>query len=263
MTTAHKPTFHPAVGSANQGGYRYYAPRRQVSSRDLPGQLTMKLRQPGQNTIQELQNRDLKAELEAKESAYEHQKNMDRAKQGLLPEPDFTHKAITHDQRNGKDGLLAIAYESSQLDVMAEFDDSDDPMEEDGDHDNTSAHNSNNSDIDSDDEEALLMAELEAIKKEKKLAKEREEEMERKRTDMIQEEAIRTGNPLMSEQWSGINMNNASKSNDSEVSFNLKKNWTEDTVFRNQAPTQPTQRRFINDTIRSDFHKKFMQRYIK
>jgi protein CWC15 len=35
-------------------------------------------------------------------------------------------------------------------------------------------------------------------------------------------------------------------------------------VFRNQARNVPEQKkRFINDTIRNDFHKKFLNKYIK
>jgi len=44
MTTAHKPTFNPAIGSTNQGGYQYLTPRVQISTRDLPGELKMKYR---------------------------------------------------------------------------------------------------------------------------------------------------------------------------------------------------------------------------
>lgn len=40
--------------------------------------------------------------------------------------------------------------------------------------------------------------------------------------------------------------------------------WDDDVVFKNQARSEPkAQRRFINDTIRSDFHKRFLQRYIR
>lgn len=70
MTTAHKPTFHPAVGTANQGGYRYFVPRQQFSSRDLPGQLDMKKRKPGQNTTEEIAKRDLLAELQSGEAEH-------------------------------------------------------------------------------------------------------------------------------------------------------------------------------------------------
>lgn len=44
MTTAHKPTWHPAIGTEHGGGYRYHAPRQQFSVRDLPGHTTLKLR---------------------------------------------------------------------------------------------------------------------------------------------------------------------------------------------------------------------------
>ena len=73
MTTAHKPTFHPAIGTANQGGYRYLVARQQFSSRDLPGQLDLKLRKPGQNTTDEIAKRDLVAELEEREAKH-HEK---------------------------------------------------------------------------------------------------------------------------------------------------------------------------------------------
>jgi protein CWC15 len=44
MTTAHKPTFHPAVGSQHLGGFRFAAPRVQVSVRDLNSYTTLKFR---------------------------------------------------------------------------------------------------------------------------------------------------------------------------------------------------------------------------
>jgi hypothetical protein len=47
-------------------------------------------------------------------------------------------------------------------------------------------------------------------------------------------------------------------------SFALKRRWDEDVVFKNQARGEPkAQRRFINDTIRNDFHRRFLDRYMK
>lgn len=44
----------------------------------------------------------------------------------------------------------------------------------------------------------------------------------------------------------------------------IKRNWEEDSVFRNQARSEEQgKKRFINDSVRSDFHKKFLRRYIK
>lgn len=40
--------------------------------------------------------------------------------------------------------------------------------------------------------------------------------------------------------------------------------WDEDVIFKNQSRGEPKAvKRFINDTVRSDFHQKFLQRYIR
>ena len=45
--------------------------------------------------------------------------------------------------------------------------------------------------------------------------------------------------------------------------YSLRKRWYEETVFKNQARTQPKEKkRFINDTVRSDFHRKFLNRFV-
>ena len=54
-----------------------------------------------------------------------------------------------------------------------------------------------------------------------------------------------TGNPLSNNQYS------------------LNRKWHEETVFKNQARTLPeSKKRFINDTVRSDFHRMFIARAI-
>jgi protein CWC15 len=44
MTTAHKPTFHPAVGGEHQGSSRSYVPSQAYSSRDQPSHTKLKFR---------------------------------------------------------------------------------------------------------------------------------------------------------------------------------------------------------------------------
>ena len=40
--------------------------------------------------------------------------------------------------------------------------------------------------------------------------------------------------------------------------------WYDDVVFKNQAKDEPQRKkRFINDTIRNDFHRKFLSKYIQ
>ena len=45
----------------------------------------------------------------------------------------------------------------------------------------------------------------------------------------------------------------------------MKRRWNDDVVFRNQAKGEPDQnkKRFINDTVRNDFHKRFLNKFIK
>ena len=43
-----------------------------------------------------------------------------------------------------------------------------------------------------------------------------------------------------------------------------KVNWDDDVVFRNQTRTEPKKpRRFVNDTVRRDFHRRFLTKYIQ
>jgi hypothetical protein len=67
MTTAHRPTWAPARGGEEQGGMRMFVASRARSAKDQPGQLSMKVRGAGQATAADLDGKDLKAELEAKE----------------------------------------------------------------------------------------------------------------------------------------------------------------------------------------------------
>lgn len=61
------------------------------------------------------------------------------------------------------------------------------------------------------------------------------------------EEQLLSGNPL-------VNVSG----------YSLKKKWYEDTVFKNQSKNEPkTVKRFVNDTVRSDFHRKFLSKSIQ
>ena len=63
------------------------------------------------------------------------------------------------------------------------------------------------------------------------------------------EEAALTGNPLLN-------------SSGTASSGRMKRKWNDDIVFRNQARGEPDQnkKRFINDTVRNDFHKRFLDK---
>ena len=63
MTTAHRPTFHNALGGENQGGNLLSAPTTKKMARDIPQELTMKTRHQKEKTraelLQEVEEREL------------------------------------------------------------------------------------------------------------------------------------------------------------------------------------------------------------
>uniref|UniRef100_A0A915E0S0 Uncharacterized protein n=1 Tax=Ditylenchus dipsaci TaxID=166011 RepID=A0A915E0S0_9BILA len=148
------------------------------------------------------------------------------------------------DRRSRDSSSSGITAKKPKLDALPPANlDADDPQDADDDL--------SDSDQDSDDD-ADLMAELERIKKERaaeRVAKERREAEEQER---IRQDNILHGNPLLTA--------------DSSADFKVKRRWDDDVIFKNCArglderKKEPT---FINDAIRSEFHKKFMEKYIK
>jgi len=230
MTTAARPTWAPAKGGNEQGGTRIFGPSQKYSSRDLAAHTTLKPRKDGQNTQKELEGKNFRETLLEDEQKHFGSKE----------------KSFSENRDHSKGGQLRLEGLRRDADVRiypksADADDSDVDVKSD--------EESDDDDDDEDDTEALL-AELEQIKRE------RAEEMARKERQQ-QEEELKTkeaelmrGNPL-------LNFNNP-------TNFNVKRRWDDDVVFKNQARGETKlAKRFINDTIRSDFHRKFLQKYMK
>ncbi|EYU27462.1 hypothetical protein ABFS82_13G156200 [Erythranthe guttata] len=159
-----------------------------------------------------------------------------------LEDRERRHFSSKEDRERRKGGQLLLEGSRRELedrivprsvdadDVDAESDDSDDEDDDDG-----------------DDEEALL-AELERLRKEKAEQKEREERQRQEEELQAKEEQLLRGNPLIN----------------NPTSFSVKRRWDDDVVFKNQARGETKlAKRFINDTIRSDFHRKFLHKYMK
>ena len=178
MTTAHKPTYHPAVGSANQGGYRYRTPRLQFSSKDMPGQTRLKYRQFGQNSLEEMAERDLYSELEERELV--HKEELAK-KQGFIEGPI------------AEAPVLQITSEPPAL-APDQYDDADDTVSS----SSSSASNDSDSDDESDDE-AELIRELERIKAEREAERLRlaqiEQQKEQKEAEMATINRINPATP--------------------------------------------------------------------
>lgn len=90
-----------------------------------------------------------------------------------------------------------------------------------------------------------MLLEYERIKKDREEKERKEKEAKYENLTQAEQDEIVKGNPLF------------------DNSYSLNKRWYEETVFRNQAKTEPkAKKRSINDTVRSDFHRKFLKKYI-
>lgn len=121
--------------------------------------------------------------------------------------------------------------------------DADDPIDSDNSDD----------DSDSDDDTAALMAELNKIKSERAQDEAKRDAERAQEEERIRMENILSGNPL-------LNYSSAQKSGAPKV----KRRWNDDVVFKNCARTESDKPAdFVNDSLRSQFHRKFMEKYIK
>lgn len=124
------------------------------------------------------------------------------------------------------------------------------------DEENSDLENSTNEDDDvdddSDDDEIALQAELAKIRAERDALKKKEEERVAKEQQEQLEDAARLGNPLLALTTTDV------------AAGKIKRKWNDDVVFRNQARGESAgmKKRFINDTVRNDFHRRFLDKFI-
>ncbi|KAH0625186.1 hypothetical protein JD844_033401 [Phrynosoma platyrhinos] len=228
MTTAARPTFEPARGGRGKGEGDLSQLSKQYSSRDLPSHTKIKYRQTTQDAPEEVRNRDFRRELEERERVAVREKNRDR------PAREHT----TSSSVSKKPRLDQIP--AANLDA-------DDPLTDEDDEDE-------DYDEESDDDTAALLAELEKIKKER--AEEQARKPEMSFNHFIFHFAVVFHN-----------------GDDDDDDFSptsphgyVSCLWDDDVVFKNCAKgvdEMKKDKRFVNDTLRSEFHKKFMEKYIK
>jgi len=232
MTTAHRPTFDPARGKDAQRGPAYHQ-RLQAAHTQL------KVRQPGQGGAAGAGERDLRAELLAAEAAHFAKKD------GKQPQ---TAPAVTGSKRaieQSKDEEEPEQEDDEEAKRRRILEETRDIDKDDSDDDSDS---SSEDEDDDEDETAELMRELEKIKRERAEAKAKEEAEKAAKEQDAREEEIAYGNPLLHPKG-----------------FNMNRRWDDDVVFKNQArgTEQKTKKEFVNDLLRSDFHKKFMTKYVR
>jgi protein CWC15 len=187
----------------------------------------------------------LRAELLAAEAAHFAKKNG-----GALPAPSEAEPVIPGNNAKRPLELTSQADgdeedpEAKRRRVLEETRDIDADSEEEDDDDD----DEDDSDDDSDDEEAEIQRALEKIKAERAAKRQKEEDERAAAEQADKERDIALGNPLLNKQ-----------------NFNMKRRWDDDVVFKNQArgTEDKGKKEFINDLLRSDFHKRFMGKYVR
>jgi protein CWC15 len=292
MTTAHRPTYNPTKGGSIQGANKFYFPSQLYSSKDLPSNLNIKTRRIGQGSIKEVNRQNFKKELMEREkknvnkglvsSLYsdfdELSSNVDITtdllkigapiKKQKIESENFDDiseikSQVTNnlfssnkDIEDNKDDINNVFIQDKDL----EFEDSDDENKgnklnvnhkgnfENSDEDGDNKYDRDEEEEDDEDEEELLFREYEKIKIMKEEENRQKEIEHAEKLKRQVQEQILVGNPLLNNQGY----------------YSLKKKWFEDTIFKNQAKNEPkTKKRFINDTVRSDFHRKFLSKTVQ
>lgn len=250
MTTAHRPTFDPARGKDAQRGEAYH-------QRLQPAYKTLKFRQATQGTPNEQARRDLRAELLRKERKHVAEKegrtyteeDAIATKEPLAIEAaeETPSNKRKHEQEASGEGAVTTEddedYEAKKQRVLE--------ATRDIDADSSSSSSEEDSDEDEEeDEQAELMRELAKIKAERAEAAAKEAAEKAKKEEEQREKDIALGNPLLN----------------TSQDYGVRRRWDDDVVFKNQArgtEEKGKDKRFVNDLLRSDFHRKFMDKYVR
>jgi protein CWC15 len=249
MTTAHRPTFDPARGKEAARGEAYH-------QRLLPAHKTLKFRQAAQGTPDEQAKRDLRAELLKAERAHfakkdgrslpeDKDEDVQSEQVEVRGEIEGGVKRKLDDDNGAGSEADEEDYEAKKRRVLEETRDID--------ADSVSSSSSSESeDDDEEDETAELMRELAKIKAERAEAAAKSAAEQAAKEQEQREKDIALGNPLL----------NAEQGRD----FGVKRRWDDDVVFKNQArgtEEKGKEKRFVNDLLRSDFHRRFMDKYVR
>ncbi|ODV98021.1 hypothetical protein PACTADRAFT_73660 [Pachysolen tannophilus NRRL Y-2460] len=265
MTTAHRPTFDHAKGVKNQNKTSI------VHARSLPAHRQLKFRKRRLQAEEEEEDGDdeefktlnvdlnkakksaaeFKLELLAKEQKYYKENNKLYKDRYLRNDSDEHEETLMIEANGGSEETFEqrrqkLLEETRDVDASSseeEDDDNDNEEEEpeepeEEEEEEEEQEGSSESEDDSEDETEQLMKELAKIKKEReqeKLAAAKE----------AQEREMMGKNPLLNNNSNG-------------------RSWRNETVFQKQNKIGGNKEDgFVNDLLRNEFHKKFMDRFIK
>ncbi|KAK9465507.1 Pre-mRNA-splicing factor Cwf15/Cwc15 [Lipomyces arxii] len=269
MTTAHRPTFDTARGRSSQ------APTRINHSRMLPAHTQLKYRKRGQGGAAD------RADLSTLPASDERRWEREAMKKELLAREEENDKAkgrvkkltetlmieggaddennVNEEDEDRKTKRRKMIMEEVRKNEGESDDENDSNSDASSTHsssedsDDSQDEDSEESDEDEEDETAELMRELARIKKERADERAKQERVRQESEQADREDEMSKGNPLLSFNDGFLSRGKSTK------------RWDEDVVFKNQAKGMDGKGKgdFINDMLRSDFHKKFMNKYIR
>lgn len=248
MTTSHRPTLESRKGRDLQA-------TSIVHSRKVAAHRQLKYRKIGNDQEEGtlLDERDAKAKvdelknelLERERAHYKQIKGDDydyKDRQLTIEDKKVDNGTAESESESYQDKMKRVAQETENLDDSSDDEENDDHQDDSGANgdDDESVNESSSDEDDDSDEEAELLRELEKIKKERAEAQSQRDLKEK------QESAINS-NPLL----------NPNKP--------IKKNWRQDKIFnyKNNSEKRKTDDDYVNDLLRSDFHQKFLNKYVK
>eukprot|EP01028_Stygiella_incarcerata_P002947 TRINITY_DN1562_c0_g1_i5.p1 TRINITY_DN1562_c0_g1~~TRINITY_DN1562_c0_g1_i5.p1 ORF type:complete len:260 (-),score=91.35 TRINITY_DN1562_c0_g1_i5:195-974(-) len=258
MSTAHRPTWKPAMGRAEHGRWT------QVTSHDQGYTVMKKRSRKYDDRGREIGEEGKKLEVGAIANTttattdlepVAKRRKAESFESTTQDEKVFTTTADVEEKaegvESGEEPLAPIEKPIRGLGSKAEsaigdFEDSDVELEG-----SDSEDDDDEDDDEEDEEEEMRMLEehLAQIRKEKEEEERKKQALEKERLERERKDAVLTGNPLLMGEEA------------SEIS--VRQRWDEDIIFRNQARKEEApKKRYVNDVIRNDFHRKFLERYI-
>ena len=264
MTTAHRPTF------VSRKGNNIFTdiPTLQFSVKDLPSETILKLRFNEKDGRYYNENDFLKP------------KNSNEERKLMIKELKKREREETKKKQKEEENELLLNFHKKKKiseNVVQKIKIQEKNTKKNEKNDDESEDNSEKEekeekekDDENEDSEEELMRELEKIKREqeeetKRKNEEIKENLEKEMLSLKEKNETIDGGSFINSSFDFYNNNYTSNSlSKRPEEFSLKKKWYEDTVFRNQSrKEEKLKKRFINDSVHSDFHYKFLDKAIQ
>ncbi|KAK6455493.1 Pre-mRNA-splicing factor Cwf15/Cwc15 [Scheffersomyces xylosifermentans] len=257
MTTNHRPTLESKRGKVQAIGDTI------AHARALPQQTKLKYRQDvpdgknidyktGKKAVEELKRELLASEESSVEGSkrrfqVEQEESIKFQENKRIRSQKEVDEETSEIQSKNKDHSEEDEVVNDEEEGDEDDDDNDDNDEDEDEDDEGSEEES---DIDSEEETKQLLAELAKIKQERQAEKDKVEQEERKKKAL-------SSNPL-------VQVKDAESSNEETNGFKAKKSWRSTTAFSNKPNKAKTdEESYTNDTLKSDYHQKFLSKYVR